>query len=355
MLEAFQRYWHGDQEEIQLLLDMTEPDQTTRTATAAGISITVHLALTLILPALPSGPAAGAAAPVVAMDLKRATPLVAPRLEEFKLTQKEPQKKQAAPEIDLASLMPKPEIQRPALQPKPGSAPAGAPRFAPPPKAQTAQARMVEAPGLDQGQGVPLPEGPGVQTRAAEPPPAAPPKLAFERVGAPDSGARAGAGSKIAPPASSVEEAVRQVARGSGGRGLMVGDIGAGSGGYSDPFQQQSRPGQNYGTLELQSDPQGVDFRPYLIQVLAAVKRNWMAVIPESARFGRQGRVAIQFAIARNGNVPKLVIAAPSGTEALDRAAVAGISASNPFPPLPSEFKGADIRLQLVFSYNMPR
>jgi hypothetical protein len=37
------------------------------------------------------------------------------------------------------------------------------------------------------------------------------------------------------------------------------------------------------------------------------------------------------------------------------RAAVAGISASVPFPPLPSEFKGDRIVLQMNFAYNMPR
>jgi len=70
---------------------------------------------------------------------------------------------------------------------------------------------------------------------------------------------------------------------------------------------------------------------------------------------GRPGRVLIQFIIDRNGRVPKLVIATPSGTEAFDRAAVAGISASNPFPPLPTEFKGERIVVQLNFAYNMPR
>ncbi len=99
----------------------------------------------------------------------------------------------------------------------------------------------------------------------------------------------------------------------------------------------------------------GVDFRPYLIRVLAAVRRNWFAVIPESAKLGQTGRAVLQFAIDRTGNVPKLVIAVPSGREALDRAAVAGISASNPFPPLPPEFKGGQIRLQLVFRYNLAR
>ena len=34
----------------------------------------------------------------------------------------------------------------------------------------------------------------------------------------------------------------------------------------------------------------GVDFKPYLIRVLSAVKRNWMAVVPESARLGGEAR-----------------------------------------------------------------
>jgi len=35
-------------------------------------------------------------------------------------------------------------------------------------------------------------------------------------------------------------------------------------------------------------------------------------------------------------------------------AALAGISASNPFPPLPAGFRGDQIRLQLSFFYNLP-
>ena len=84
----------------------------------------------------------------------------------------------------------------------------------------------------------------------------------------------------------------------------------------------------------------GVDFRPYLTQILALVRRNWSAVIPESARLGNRGLVELQFIIDRKGEVPKLVIATPSGSQSLDRAAVAGISASVPFPPLPQEYKG---------------
>jgi len=106
--------------------------------------------------------------------------------------------------------------------------------------------------------------------------------------------------------------------------------------------------------MQLLSDPLGVDFKPYLLQVLARVRRNWMAIVPESARSGRRGLVLIQFSIDRSGGVPKLVIASTSGITAFDRAAVAGISASNPFPPLPGSYKGDQIRLQMAFSYNLP-
>lgn len=353
MLQAFQRYWHGDQEEVQFLLDWAEPETRPRQATAAAGSVIVHAVAAAILAVMPAPPRRTTDGPVVRVDLKRATPLVAPRVEEFRLTQKEPAASKPAAEVDLASLLPKPEVRTAPLRPKPGSAPAGALAYVPP-RPQTPQTRMVEAPGVDVGGGQLLSPAPVV--RIAEPAQAPPPKLAFERVGSPNPGTSGEGGPRrIELPKTSVDEAVRQVAQGGGGRGLIVGDVGAGTGGYSDPLQQQSRSGQNFGTLELLSDPKGVDFRPYLIQVLAAVKRNWQAVIPESARFGRMGRVAIQFAISPTGSVPKLVIASTSGTEALDRAAVAGISMSNPFPPLPREFKGNDIRLQLVFSYNMPK
>jgi TonB family protein len=135
-----------------------------------------------------------------------------------------------------------------------------------------------------------------------------------------------------------------------GGNRQAVGDgVGAAAiGGYSAPSKGNIGSG-----LELLSDPEGVDFRPYLLQILNAVRRNWFAVIPESARIGlEKGRVALQFSISRQGDVPKLVISSSSRSQPLDRASVAGVSASLPFPPLPAEFKGDEIRVQFVFLYN---
>jgi outer membrane biosynthesis protein TonB len=41
-----------------------------------------------------------------------------------------------------------------------------------------------------------------------------------------------------------------------------------------------------------------------------------------------------------------------SGDVALDRAAWGGITASNPFPPLPDEFGGSYLALRFHFYYN---
>jgi TonB family protein len=178
------------------------------------------------------------------------------------------------------------------------------------------------------------------------------PKLAFETPGGPPQPPRPGTG-KIAVPSGSVSEAVRTMPR-SGSGGVMVGDAGSGIGGLGEGMNLPPAPGKIGSNLELLSDPMGVDFRPYMIKVLAAVRRNWFSIMPESAKLGSRGKVALQFSIDREGKVPKLVIVTPSGIQALDRAAVAGVSASNPFPPLPTEFRGPQIRLQLVFSYNVP-
>jgi TonB family protein len=130
--------------------------------------------------------------------------------------------------------------------------------------------------------------------------------------------------------------------------------VGVGEGGIGEALNQPPTPGKLGSNLELLSDPMGVDFRPYLLQILATVRRNWFSVMPESAKLGRRGNVAVQFAIAKNGEVTKVVFATNSGADALDRAAVASISMSNPFPPLPTEFRGNVVRLQFTFQYNAP-
>lgn len=179
------------------------------------------------------------------------------------------------------------------------------------------------------------------------------PKLSFETPSGQVAAGRSPGGRIPLPQRTGVDELGRAMARSSSSGGITVGDTidaGASAGGAPSP----NAPTRNQSAVQLlTTDTMGVDFRPYLVTVLASVRRNWLAILPESARMGRRGRVQVQFAISRDGSVPKLVISSGSGAEALDRAAVAGISASNPFPPLPSEFQGPQIRLQLTFAYNL--
>ena len=350
--------------EFRLLADAApDSEQERKRQIALAVSVVGHVLFFLALPDVVSlAPARRVREiPTAAQLRERSTPLVAPPRQV--LTQREPNRRTPDKEIDLEGLVapqntaPREQaraVERPAPRPmkipNAGTGETAKPRPAPIIQAQEVgpvQAALPEAGNALSGLSAPPP-----------PPASAKPKMTFESVGA-NTGSSRGTGAiqgvKIETPKGTVDEAVRAVSRSSGRSGpQVVGDMGEIGSASSLPTAPQA-PGSTRSALELLSDPQGVDFRPYLIQVLAAVRRNWFAVIPESAKLGRPGRVAVQFAIAKNGGVPKLVIASGSGTDSFDRAAVAGISASNPFPPLPAEYKGEQIRLQLVFHYNAQR
>jgi TonB family protein len=109
--------------------------------------------------------------------------------------------------------------------------------------------------------------------------------------------------------------------------------------------------GRQVGNLEILSDTMGVDFGPYLQRVLHDVRQNWYNAIPESAEM-KHGNLIIEFAITKDGKVAGMKLVAGSGDVPLDRAAWAGIVASDPFPALPSEFGGQYLALRFRFYYN---
>lgn len=152
------------------------------------------------------------------------------------------------------------------------------------------------------------------------------------------------AGQQINQAANNVAMGRTAPSVGFGGAVGSGGEYGAGKGGAA----------RVQGNLEVLSDTQGVDFGPYLSRVLEAVRRNWYAIIPESARppLLKHGKVAIQFVILPNGKVAGLQYTGSSGDIALDRAAWGGITASDPFAPLPSAFHGPYLALRFHFYYN---
>jgi TonB family protein len=317
----------GD-DSLELFPEWQDPI-TSRRLFQAGIgSLLVHAIVIAVLLTLPETSGRFNGPPITADFRKMAVPLVAPKItapKVFEVTQKEPNKGKVTPQLDIRSSLREAPPKAKAFVPP---APAGpvvppAATIAPPPQIQSEVATPPVA---------------GV-VPALTPPPAKP-KIALENVGVAETTVAPPINPSIKLPRTSLDELDHPGQPGGAG-GMVISPDGASE---ATALRQ----------MQLLSDPLGVDFKPYLLQVLAKVRRNWMAIVPDSARMGRRGLVLIQFSIDRGGGIPKLVIASTSGITAFDRAAVAGISSSGPFPPLPADYKGDQIHLQMAFSYNLP-
>ena len=179
------------------------------------------------------------------------------------------------------------------------------------------------------------------------PPPPAPPVVA-KLQSPPAETAKAAFGGGTMSAGSAIEQAARAAAANRGGYGGDGGEYGLGLG---------RKPTAAMGPLEVLTDTMGVDFGPYLQRVLHDVRVNWYNLIPESAKapIMKKGKLTIEFAILKDGTVAGMKLVATSGDVALDRGAWGGITASNPFPPLPNEFGGQYLGLRFTFFYNPDR
>jgi len=214
------------------------------------------------------------------------------------------------------------ELRKALATPPPGAPGSRAPQMEPPPAQSSGGFSQSQTP---QPQQAPNPQTAQLQTPAT-------PNISNEF--------KKYAGSMSA--GSALQEATRAVAAGRGaGQQGDGGNFGLGTGAH----------GRQLGNLEVLSDTMGVDFGPYLQRILHDVKQNWYDAIPESAQF-KHGNLIIEFAITKDGKVAGMKLVATSGDVPLDRAAWAGITASDPFPPLPSEFGGQYLALRFRFYYN---
>lgn len=339
--------------ELNLLLAEDPADDWRRHRAAAVGSAGIHVVLILILVFVKGSPYVPL--PPERVLVQHVTPLYTPP----ELTQKAPNKQPLSKELTVETIAPRPALKAPAPAPA-AQAKAEKTRTllpAPPPqiaKVSPTPPKDIEPPKI---------EAPALTMQTAQlpkagqlpPQPQETPKLALQDVNPPTHAGPGRASGLITVPNPSIQEAVRNLANtgnmpGTQSIGDGADDIGIGPGLNLPPSAGRPRS-----SLELKSDPMGVDFRPYMQQVIAAVRRNWFAVYPEAARLGQRGQVVLQFAVVKQGLVTKVVFSGQSGAKALDQSAVAAISASNPLPPLPVEFKGDRIVLQMTFLYNMQR
>jgi TonB family protein len=343
--------------EVHLLLERDPKDDWHRWRSAAVVSAVVHLVLLIVLLLMPES--------VVRERVYRNPPVVhLTRLYiPTELTQKAPNKNKISKELTVPTITQRPVSTTPVV---PKTSPKKAPPPAPPPPPQVVKnepkAVIVDVPKIELPKSQADTQGDQLaklNQLSPPPPPPQQPKLVLQDVAPPPPVGSPNQGKPLrglAVPNPSVDAAVRELSANGGipsGRQVVI-DSGSDA---ANGLRLNLPPsvGQPRADIELRSDPLGVDFRPYLQQVVAAVRRNWFAVYPEAARLGQRGEVGLQFAIEKRGSVAKIVFEGQSGSRPLDESAVAAISASNPLPPLPAGFKGDRVVLRLTFKYNMPR
>jgi TonB family protein len=219
-----------------------------------------------------------------------------------------------------------PNELRKILTPPPGAPGAPGPR-SPQPPAPSQPAPANQAPPQQTQQATARPQFQSNQTAQLQAP--ARPNNNFSKFAAPMTAGQA------------IQQATQAAASNRGGGGGQAGDFGLGTGAH----------GRQLGALDILSDTQGVDFGPYLQRIVQVVRQNWYILIPESAEM-KKGKLAIEFAITKDGQVADMRLVTSSGDVALDRPAWGSITNSNPFPPLPTEFRGPYLALRFRYYYN---
>ncbi len=107
---------------------------------------------------------------------------------------------------------------------------------------------------------------------------------------------------------------------------------------------------------EILSDTRGVDFGPYVKQILQSIRGLWLTYIPEECRPPKssKGSVTIRFTIDQDGRLREMHLDSSTHNDAINRSAWGAITGVGKFPPLPKAFTGPNLELRLGFSVNLP-
>jgi len=312
-----------------LLIQLQDDLQRSRKREAAWISIIAHLLVFMLVVYLPwiqkNVWHRGVVVPVDVTKDKNLTFLTLPP-DAQKLTRRP--NTNIASDKDRIAMTRHPELDPKELRKVLASPPPGAPGMTGPRAPQPAPQALTQnqPPAPQPQQQTPRPQFQSNQTAQLQPP--ARPNNAFSKY-------------EAMTPGQAIQQATQGVAASRAAGGGQEGGFGLDSPAH----------GRQYGALEILSDTQGVDFGPYLQRVLQEVKEHWYELIPESAEM-KKGKLALEFSIMPDGHVQGLTLRMSSGDVALDRPAWGSITGSDPFPPLPSEFKGPSLDLRFRYYYN---
>lgn len=98
--------------------------------------------------------------------------------------------------------------------------------------------------------------------------------------------------------------------------------------------------------VQIVTDREGVDFEPYLRELVIELMHNWKEPT------GKSGLAFTRLQIKPDGTIRASdpVLERTSGDETVAEAATADILASKPFKPLPAEFHGVYLEVRIAFA-----
>jgi TonB family protein len=103
-------------------------------------------------------------------------------------------------------------------------------------------------------------------------------------------------------------------------------------------------------SLNIVSNPMGVDFNPYFKSLMEAIRTNLMSSV-SNLRFSGAKDITLELVILKDGTISEMKVVSSSGDDAVDQSTQDGITLSKPLPSLPAAFRGQSLKIRLHFSY----
>lgn len=127
------------------------------------------------------------------------------------------------------------------------------------------------------------------------------------------------------------------------------------------PYGQTGAPTMSYTQMVTSAGTGGVAmgegnsfgqrYAWYVASMRARISANWlMATV--SSNIASAPRAYLTFEISHDGTVTDVQITQSSGIAEVDRSALRAILASNPLPPLPTDYTGRSIHVEFYFDFH---
>lgn len=101
--------------------------------------------------------------------------------------------------------------------------------------------------------------------------------------------------------------------------------------------------------VDILSDTQGVNFRPYVKNVLSQIRDQWAAQVPPGAQ---PGSTEIRLSIKPDGTIAAMHMDGSSNDDLLNRVAWDSLTEVGQLPPLPAKFHGQSLEMRIHFTVN---